>query len=82
MSTLSIKISAEMERAIEQVIRREHLTKSELVRRSLAAYVSRPAARSKFVSALEQAGDLAGCFAGGPGDLATNPKYMRDFGKR
>ncbi len=81
MTTLSIKISAAMEREIEKAIRREHLTKSELVRRSLAAYVARDGGRGKFVSALEQAGDLVGCFAGGPGDLATNPRHMDGFGK-
>jgi len=81
MTTLTIKISAAMEREIEQATQREHLTKSELVRRALAAYIARQAGAGKFVSALEQAGDLVGCFEGGPGDLATNPVHMDDFGK-
>ena len=32
-------------------------------------------------SALSLAGDLVGCFSGSPGDLATNPKHMDDFGR-
>jgi hypothetical protein len=32
--------------------------------------------------ALEQAGDLVGCFKGGPRDLASNPKHMAGLGKR
>jgi len=35
-----------------------------------------------FVSALEQAGDVVGCFAGGPPDLFSNPAYLNDFGHR
>jgi len=81
MSTLTIKISAAMDREIEQASLREQLTKSELVRRALAAYIARQAGSGEFVSALEQAGDLVGCFEGGPGDLATNPAHMDDFGK-
>lgn len=30
------------------------------------------------LSALELAGDLVGCLDDGPGDLATNPKYLKD----
>jgi hypothetical protein len=31
-------------------------------------------------SVLDLAQDLVGCVRG-PGDLSTNPRYMRDFGK-
>lgn len=82
MSTLSIKITPALEREIDLASRREHLTKSELVRRAVAAYVLRPTGPAKFVSALEQAGPLVGCFKGGPKDLASNPKYLHDFGTR
>jgi hypothetical protein len=27
------------------------------------------------------AGDLVGCFHGGPGDLSSNPQYMDGFGR-
>ena len=32
-------------------------------------------------SALEIAGDLAGCLEGGPSDLSTNKKYLEGFGQ-
>ena len=33
------------------------------------------------VSALDLAGELVGSVEGGPGDLATNPKHLNDYGK-
>ncbi len=80
MTTLTIKIPPQLERQLEAATRRTHLTKSELVRRALAAYVGREEGDGGFVSALDQAGDLVGCFAGGPSDLSSNPKHMDGFG--
>lgn len=81
MNTLTIKIPVALEREISLASRREHVTKSEFVRRAVAAYVARAPGQATFVSALEQAGDLVGCFKGGPKDLASNPKHMEGFGK-
>ena len=33
------------------------------------------------VSALDLAGGLVGSVEGGPGDLATNPKHLNDYGE-
>jgi len=82
MNTLTIKLPAALDEALALASKREHLTKSEVVRRALSAYVARPPGPAPFVSALEQAGDLVGCFKGGPKDLASNPKHMAGFGKR
>jgi hypothetical protein len=81
MNSLTIKLPAALEQELAIASRRERLTKSELVRRAVAAYVARPPEPAGFVSALEQAGDLVGCFKGGPKDLASNPKHMAKFGK-
>lgn len=82
MNTLTIKVPPELEQQIAAASHSEQITKSELVRRAVAAYVTRhPRTAAGFVSALDQAGDLAGCFEGGPKDLATHSKYMKDFGK-
>ena len=81
MNSLTIKLPAALERELALASQREHLTKSELVRRAVAAYVARPPGIGPFVSALEQAGDLVGCFKGGPKDLASNPKHMAKFGQ-
>lgn len=58
-----------------------YLSKSEVARRAIAAYVGQATASAEFVSALDQAGDLVGCFEGGPKDLSHNPKHMSGFGK-
>lgn len=58
-----------------------HLSKSEVVRRALVAFIAQGKTATPFVSALDQAGDLVGCFSGSPSDLSSNPKYLADFGK-
>lgn len=80
MNTLTIKIPPQLEHDIVLASERENLSKSELVRRALAAYVSQRKA-NPMVSALDQAGDLVGCFAGGPADLSSNPAHLKDFGR-
>ena len=81
MNTLTIKIPVGLEQQLLRLSEQAHLSKSELVRRALAAYVSQSHAATPFVSALDQAGDLVGCFSGGPSDLSSNAAYLKDFGK-
>lgn len=81
MSTLTIKIPPQLEQEIVLVSEREHLSKSELVRRALVAYLSKRNAAVPAMSALEQAGDLVGCFSGGPSDLSSNSRHLDDFGR-
>jgi len=81
MTTLSIKIPPQLEQEIVLASEREHLSKSELVRRALVAYISQRNAAVPTRSALDQAGDLVGCFSGGPSDLSSNPRYLDDFGR-
>ena len=82
MNSITIKIPDQLAQALEQVLAREHLSKSELVRRALSAYIlQRTNTNTPFVSALEQAGDLVGCFEGGPEDLSSNPSHLADFGR-
>ncbi|MFT4099995.1 MAG: CopG family transcriptional regulator [Burkholderiaceae bacterium] len=82
MNTLTVKISPALEQKLLEAARHARLSKSELVRRALAAYVARPAdGAESFVSALDQAGELVGCFEGGPPDLASNPRHLDGFGR-
>jgi hypothetical protein len=81
MDTLTVKIPAALRAALEQACRAEHLPKSDLVRRALDAYLSRPAKPGRRPSALEQAGDLVGCFTVGPKDLASHPRHLDGFGR-
>jgi hypothetical protein len=81
MDTLTIKIPPHLSAAVAQASAQEHLSKSELVRRALEAYLRQHASASPVVSALDQAGDLVGCFEGGPADLSSNPEHLRGFGR-
>lgn len=81
MHTLTIKIPVQLEAKIAQASAQEHVTKSELVRRALDAYLRQRKSVTPFVSALDQAGDLVGCFSGGPADLSSNPDHLDAFGR-
>lgn len=78
---MTIKISGELHAAVAQVSAQEHVSKSELVRRALDAYLRQRESAARFVSALDQAGDLVGCFSGGPPDLSSNPGHLSSFGR-
>jgi hypothetical protein len=72
-----VKVPHRVSRRLERVARERGQTNSEIVRAALEQFwfgtqTQRP------VSALELAGDFVGCVEG-PGDLATNPKYMEGF---
>ncbi len=81
MNTLTLKVPSSLEIALERMAEVAHLSKSEVARRAIAAYVGQSNSSAEFVSALDQAGDLVGCFEGGPKDLSSNPKYMDGFAK-
>jgi metal-responsive CopG/Arc/MetJ family transcriptional regulator len=78
MNTVTVKIAPALAQDLMRLSAREHLSKSELVRRAIAAYVLQ---KNQASSALDQAGDLVGCFDQGPSDLSSNPRYLDDFGK-
>lgn len=81
MNTLTIKVPPNLEQDLMQLSEQTRLSKSELVRRALAAFVTQHKSAAPFVSALDRAGDAVGCFSGSPPDLASNPAYLKDFGK-
>jgi Arc/MetJ-type ribon-helix-helix transcriptional regulator len=83
MHTLSIKIDEPLESTLATLVKRERVSKSELVRRALQAYATQRSgiAITATPSALDLAGDLVGCFSGAPADLSSNPKHMADFGR-
>jgi predicted transcriptional regulator len=81
-TTLTIKVSDSLHSALQAASRQARLTKSEITRRALAAYLAHNKADvADKPSALARAGDLVGCFEGGPKDLASNPRHMQGFGK-
>jgi len=81
MTTLTVKIPAELGRDIVAVARGERITKSELARRAMIKYVAQADKARKYRSALDLAGALIGSVRNCPADLASNPNYLNDFGR-
>jgi metal-responsive CopG/Arc/MetJ family transcriptional regulator len=75
MRTISLKIPDSLDRELDQLASERHTTRSAIMREAIKSL-----SKKKKRSALDLAGDLVGCLHG-PGDLSTNPKYMRGFGK-
>lgn len=82
MNTLTLKIPPQLDQALVEASQRAQITKSELVRRAVAAYLVQPERAGQPASALDLAGDLVGCLEGGPADLASNPRHLDGFGQR
>ena len=82
MTILTLKIPEELERELEDAAHVRGITKSQLAREAIASYIRRPARKAnRFVSALDLAGDLVGSVRRAPRELATDPKFMDDFGR-
>jgi metal-responsive CopG/Arc/MetJ family transcriptional regulator len=76
MKMLTLKLPPGLSAKLERAALQRGESKSELVRAALEQYLK----AERPMSALELAGDLAGC-GEGPGDLSTNPKHMEGFGE-
>ena len=76
--TISLKIPAEIGARLKSVAERNRVSKSEYVRATL---ISALYAEKEKPSALEVLQDLAGSVSSGKKDMATNPKYMKGYGK-
>jgi predicted DNA-binding protein len=75
LRALSIKVPAAESARLTLLARERGTTLSAVVRDALEQY---PGLRD--LSFAEAAKDFAGCLAGGPGDLATNPKHRDGMG--
>jgi Arc/MetJ-type ribon-helix-helix transcriptional regulator len=75
MKTVSFKLPPDLDNRLSELARRRRTSRSAVVREALEALSAKPK-----LSVTELAGDLVGCISG-PSDLATNPKYLADFGK-
>ena len=83
MALLTVKLSPELEAQLKGRAAQEELSKSELVRRALWAYLSQQpcSAPNQRLSALDQVADLVGICIGAPADLASNPDHLAGFGE-
>jgi predicted Zn-dependent protease len=76
--TISLKIPGTVAVRLDSVAARKHVSKSEYVRATLIAALN---AEEVKPSAFELIQDLAGSVSSGKKDMATNPKYMKGYGK-
>jgi Arc/MetJ-type ribon-helix-helix transcriptional regulator len=75
MKTVSFKLPAALDKALTDLARRRRSSRSAVVREAVEAL-----AKEDQLSVTALAGDLVGSLSG-PGDLSTNPKYMKGFGE-
>lgn len=80
MSTISLKLPASLLLRLDQESRQRRMTKSALVRVALERELQQPETAAG-ASWYDLARDLAGSLKKLPKDLATNPRYMENFGR-
>ena len=79
MSTLVVELPDEVAHLVEETARERKTTPAGVIRQCVEAAFKR-ASWPEGASFHELAKDVIGRFSG-PGDLATNPRHMDDFGK-
>ena len=84
VALLTVKLSPELEAQLQSRASQQELSKSELVRRALWAYLTQQpcSAPNQRLSALDQVADLVGICTGAPADLASNSEHLAGFGER
>ncbi|MFM6127494.1 MAG: ribbon-helix-helix protein, CopG family [Sphaerospermopsis kisseleviana] len=83
MAVISLKLTDALDARLTEQAHRRRLSKSELVRRALTAFLQSSEHDEEGQapqSAADLLADLVGCCEDGPVDLSTNPAYMSDFG--
>jgi hypothetical protein len=80
MQTISLKLPDSLLALLEKESRLRRMNKSALVRAALERELSAPKREGR-PTCYDLAHDLAGSIKGLPKDIATNPKYMEDFGR-
>ena len=83
MAVLSLMLSEDLDAQLTEEAQRRRLSKSELVRRALTAFLQtseQGMEGSGSPSAVDLVADLVGCCEGGPADLSSNPAYLAGFG--
>lgn len=76
MSTLTVRVSSELEARLVAEASRRHITKSDLVRFLLEEGMGDRDDNVPPVSCADLMEDLIGCFDSGLEDLATNPAHL------
>ena len=79
MKTLTLKLPEVLEAKLTTFARKKGQSRSEIVRRALAQYISRDDINESG-SFLDLSKDLVGCIEG-PSDLSTNEAHLEGYGK-
>jgi Arc/MetJ-type ribon-helix-helix transcriptional regulator len=83
MAVISLKLTDALDAQLTAQAQRRRLSKSELVRRALIAFLQTSEQGGDGLqpqSAADLLADLVGCCEDGPADLSSNPAYLADFG--
>ena len=83
MAVISLKLTEALDAQLTEQAHRRRLSKSELVRRALTAFLQSSeldVEGGSPQSAADLLADLVGCCEGAPADLSSNPAYLSDFG--
>jgi len=83
MAAISLKLTETLDAQLTEEAHRRRMSKSELVRRALTAFLEsseQGMEGSAPQSAADLLANLVGCCEGGPADLSSNPAYLSDFG--
>jgi Arc/MetJ-type ribon-helix-helix transcriptional regulator len=83
MAVISLKLSEDLDARLTAQAQRRRLSKSELVRRALTAFLQSSEQGDggpQPQSAADLLADLVGCCDDGPADLSSNPAHLSDFG--
>jgi Arc/MetJ-type ribon-helix-helix transcriptional regulator len=83
MAVISLKLTEALDVQLTDQAHRRRLSKSELVRRALTAFLQQSrqdVEGSATQSAADLVADLVGCCEDGPADLSSNPAYLSEFG--
>jgi predicted transcriptional regulator len=76
LKTLSVKVPQALSARVVKLARSRSSTVSAVVREAIEQY-----APEEGTSFAEAARDFIGCLDSGPGDLSTNQKHLKGFGR-
>jgi hypothetical protein len=83
MAVISLKLTDDLDAQLTAQSQRRRLSKSELVRQALTAFLQsseQGGGGPQPQSAADLLADLVGCCEDGPADLSSNPAHLSDFG--
>jgi Arc/MetJ-type ribon-helix-helix transcriptional regulator len=83
MVVISLKLTEALDAQLTEQAQRRRMSKSELVRRALTAFLQSSeldVESGSSQSAADLLADLVGCCKAGPADLSSNPAFLSDLG--